>query len=321
MGMAKNDRLLYILNLLRSRRNLNAASLAKECGVTERSIYRDILALSQANIPIYYDHGYKLASDCFLPPLNFGQEEYQFIKMALESSPLRLTGKYGELADQVMAKVEAGISDSVRNEQRRHPQATHVSLMSTADLDRAADHFADLEKAIQDYRVIEVEYESIHSGISQRILEPYFVVFRARAFYFVAYCRMRQDFRTFRMDRVKSLRVLQEGFKPNRDINPESYFAGSWEVYGGEAVKVVVHFSGAAAKVVSSSSHHPDESVMPLDDGSVRYEVTVRGIEEIQRWILGFGRFAEVIEPESLRSSLQAIGEFLSDCYSRPVTE
>ena len=51
MGMAKYDRLLFILNLLRTRRNLNAAMIAAECGVTERSIYRDVIALSEANIP------------------------------------------------------------------------------------------------------------------------------------------------------------------------------------------------------------------------------------------------------------------------------
>ena len=80
MGMAKYDRLLYILNLLRSRKNLNARNIAEECGVTERSIYRDILSLSEANVPIYYDCGYKLASDNFLPPLNFDFDEYQFLK-------------------------------------------------------------------------------------------------------------------------------------------------------------------------------------------------------------------------------------------------
>ena len=92
MGMPKQDRLLYILNLLRARKNLNATQLAEECGVTERSIYRDILAISEANIPIYYDNGYKLATENFLPPLNFSFEEYSCLKIALESSPLIDTG-------------------------------------------------------------------------------------------------------------------------------------------------------------------------------------------------------------------------------------
>jgi len=88
MRMAKYDRLLYVLNVLRSRRTMNAARLAQECGVTERSIYRDIISLSEANVPIYYDNGYKLASDNFLPPLNFNLEEYSCLRLALESSPL-----------------------------------------------------------------------------------------------------------------------------------------------------------------------------------------------------------------------------------------
>lgn len=65
--MSKTDRLLFILNLIRSRRNLKARDLAKECEVSERTIYRDIMDLSSANIPIYFDDGYKFLTDAFLP--------------------------------------------------------------------------------------------------------------------------------------------------------------------------------------------------------------------------------------------------------------
>ena len=106
MGMPKYDRLLHILNLLRARRNMNAAALARECGVTERSVYRDIISLSEANIPIYYDHGYRLASDNFLPPLNFDYEEYHCLRLALDSSPLAKAGYYAEVLRRVRAKVE-----------------------------------------------------------------------------------------------------------------------------------------------------------------------------------------------------------------------
>ena len=105
MGMAKYDRLLYILNLLRSRKNLNAAKLAEECRVTERSIYRDMIALSEANVPIYYDNGYKLASDNFLPPFNFDFDEYCCLRLALESTPLKTTDKYSKLINQIQAKL------------------------------------------------------------------------------------------------------------------------------------------------------------------------------------------------------------------------
>lgn len=114
MGMAKYDRLLYILNLLRSRRNLNAGMLAAECGVTERTIYRDIVALSDANIPIYYDKGYKYASGNFLPPLNFNIDEYIILKTVLESSPLYQSGHSRKLINSIKSKIEACLSPSVK---------------------------------------------------------------------------------------------------------------------------------------------------------------------------------------------------------------
>lgn len=94
MGINKYDRLLLILNLLRSRKNMNAKMLAEECRITEQTIYRDLISLTEIEIPIYYDKGYKLAYDNFLPPLKFTLDEYNFIKQAIESSPLVNTKIY-----------------------------------------------------------------------------------------------------------------------------------------------------------------------------------------------------------------------------------
>ncbi|MFH0930314.1 MAG: HTH domain-containing protein, partial [Candidatus Zixiibacteriota bacterium] len=81
--MGKADRLLLILNLIRSRRNLRAKDLALECGVSERTIFRDINAISSANIPIYFENGYKFLTDAFLPPLNFSLDEYLVLYLGL----------------------------------------------------------------------------------------------------------------------------------------------------------------------------------------------------------------------------------------------
>ncbi len=317
MGMTKYDRLLYILNLLRSRRNLNAGRLAEECGVTERSIYRDILALSEANIPIYYDNGYKLASDNFLPPLNFDYDEYLFLRTALESSPLRLTDKYADMARKVQAKVEACLSESVLKRSKFTPIATHIDIASSLVQERGEQFYSVVEQAATEGRCIEIEYDSIHSGLNTRTVEPYFIIFKDRAFYFVAYCRLRSEFRTFRLDRILSVKLTDELFSRRDDINVETYFEGSWRVYSGDPVRVVVRFKGAAAKVVQTCTHHVDELVEAADDNTVLYTVTCRGLEEIQRWILGFGSEAEVLEPEVMRMELASIGRYLSKTYDK----
>ncbi len=315
MGMSKYDRLLHILNLLRARKNLNAARLAEECGVTERSIYRDITALSEANIPIYYDNGYKLASDNFLPPLNFDLDEYNCLRLTLESSPLGKTDKYAAVIRRIQAKIEAGLSDTVKREKKFTPPPTHVSIQTSIDRNQDQHFYSLIEHAVHNYTCLELTYDSIKSGMTDRLVEPYFIMFRGKAFYFVAYCHLRQDFRTFRIDRVRDVGPTEISFQRRRDIVPDKYFEGSWEVYSGEPVEVVVRFTGAAARVILSGTHHPDELVEQTDEGQVVYRVVTRGIEEIQRWILGFGAEAEVLEPLELKHNLSEIGQYFCITY------
>jgi predicted DNA-binding transcriptional regulator YafY len=315
MGMAKYDRLLFILNSLRSRKNLTAKDLAEQCSVTERSIYRDIIALSEANVPIYYDRGYKLASDNFLPPLNFDFDEYSCLKIAVDSTPLAKTEQYGSLLRRIRAKIDAAVSDTVRKRRRFTPQTTHIDIAVTHSGEAEESFYQLLEKAITECCCIELEYLSIQSGESRRIVEPYFVIFRGHAFYFVAFCRSKEEVRTFRLDRIKSLKILKETFNRRDDITPKSYFKGSWEVFSGEPVKVVLKLTGAAARVVLSGQHHASEQKEQHADGSIRYTVTVQGLEEIQRWILGFGNDAEVLSPPELRESLAEIGKYLDQTY------
>ena len=128
--MNKYDRMLHILNLLRSRKNLNAPELAKECAVTERTIYRDIISLSEMNVPIYFDNGYKLASDNFLPPLNFNLDEFQLMKKALESSPLVKTDRYQRTYQNLYAKLVSCLPDRVKMESKIRPD-TNATLHKT----------------------------------------------------------------------------------------------------------------------------------------------------------------------------------------------
>ena len=315
MGMSKYDRLLYILNLLRSRRNLNAQALAKECGVTQRSIYRDMLALSEANVPIYFENGYKLASDNFLPPLNFSLEEFRFLEQAMESSPLVQATQYRQMAEKLKAKIEAGLSDRVKKDSRVTPVVTHVAVESHANPRKAEKFFSVIEKAAAQYITVDLAYDSVTSGETQRKVDPYFVVFRGRAFYFVGFCHMRQDYRTFRVDRIVAVALTKDRFVKKSDIRPETYFDTGWSVDGGKRVTVEVEFIGTAAKIVASGRYFPNARIDRTRSGALRYEVEVNGLTEIRRWILGFGDEARVIRPALLKKRLRRVGDYLTSIY------
>lgn len=112
--MSKYDRLLFVLNLLKGRPGLSTQELARECEVSERTIYRYVDALSSANVPIYFDNGYRLLSDAFLPPLNFNLDDYLILKMSLSSSIFMKGSPLHQSAKNVLAKIEANLSPTVK---------------------------------------------------------------------------------------------------------------------------------------------------------------------------------------------------------------
>lgn len=305
MRMAKYDRLLFILNLLRTRRNLNAAMIAAECGVTERTIYRDVISISEANVPIYYDRGYKYASDNFLPPLNFNIDEYLTLISILESSPLYKSGLETKKIRSIKAKIEACLSQNVRKEKSYTSNPTSIHIKSTETGKIKNRFYATIEQGIRESKIIRLRYNSIKSGISDREIEPYFMIFIERAFYFVGYCYLRREMRTFRVDRVLKVSLTDKLFKPRKDVDPKAYFKDSWGVYGGVPVNVRVLMTGKAARIVQMGKHHPSEEIINIDDNKIEYRVTVSGTEEICRWLLGFGGDITVIEPDSLKKEVQ----------------
>ena len=150
-----------------------------------------------------------------------------------------------------------------------------------------------------------MRYDSIQGGIIERDVEPYFLIFIERAFYFVGYCRLRKALRTFRIDRIIDIKITDRKFIPRSGIDPAKYFENSWGVFSGEPIEVEAIFSGKAARIISMSQHHPKETTTPLKDGRVKYQVTVSGTEEICRWLLGFGGDVIVVKPLQLSAEIQ----------------
>ena len=313
--MNKYDRMLHILNLLRTRKNMNAETLARECNVTERTIYRDIFALSDLSIPIYYDNGYKLASDNFLPPLNFTFDEYQLLKLSLESSPLINTDKYKDVYNALKAKIENCLSEKVIREKKYSPQTTHIEIPES-DVNQGQELVhTKLEAAISGLHTIKMVYESITSGLTERKLDPYFIVFRGRAFYTVGYCHQKKEIRTFRLSRIREIHQTNDLFIKESGVSPETYFDKSWSVYSGEPVEVVVEFKNVAARVVETSFASESGKIEQIDTATIRYTTITKGTEEIMRWILGFGADAKVISPEELRKNILSIGLYIAEAY------
>ncbi len=313
--MSKYDRLLYVLNLLRGRPGLSASQLARECEVTERTVYRYINSLSSANIPIYFDRGYRLLSDAFLPPLNLTPDDYLVLKMALSSSVFASRSPLRKPAKSVLAKIEANLGSTVMKDLDKLRDVASINIKSTSDFSRLSLSFKLIKQSILNRKSLKIVYESLQSGESTRQVDPYSLVYRRHAWYLVGFCHRRNEIRLFRLNRIKKITLLDKSFQRKKDFSLSEFFKDSWELYQGEPVDVRIKFKGIAAKVIESGQHHPSEKTNKLKDGSLVYEVKVNGIEEIRRWVLGFGEDAEVLKPQELKEKIKSTIEKMKRFY------
>jgi len=283
--------------------------------VSERTIYRYINALSSANIPIYFDQGYRLLSDAFLPPLNLTLDDYLVLKTALSSSVFANRSPLRKQAKSVLAKIEANLGSAVTKDLGKLRDVAWVNVKATSDFSRLSLTFKLIEQSILNRKSLKIVYESLKSGESSRDVDPYSLVFRRHAWYLIGFCHRRNEVRLFRLSRIKKITLLDKSFEKKQDFFLSDFFKDSWELYQGEPVCVRIKFRGITAKVIESGQHHPSEKITKLKDGSLTYEVKVNGTEEICRWVLGFGEDAKVLEPKELKEKIRLTVEKMKRVY------
>jgi predicted DNA-binding transcriptional regulator YafY len=283
---------------LRRRRPLTVSQMAEECGVTTRTIYRDIDTISQANYPIYYDGGYRLLPTGSTPPPQFTGEEQNLLRSALDSWPLAQTKAYRTTLRRIQAKLDGWQNGGARTGHDDGGPTVRPRTGTDPDLDRKL--FDWITQAISSRRRLDMTYDSITSGKSRRRVDPYFLVFRGRAYYLVGFCHRRESFRMFRLGRIKSVSLTRQPFERDPKVSLERLFKGSWEVYLGTPFEAVVRFRGRAARVLAGGQRHASETIKSEGTESLQYTVMVNSVEEFGRWVLGYGGDALVLSPPAL---------------------
>jgi predicted DNA-binding transcriptional regulator YafY len=203
--VAKSDRLLLILNLLRSRGNLKASDLANECEVSERTIYRDICALSEARVPIYFDHGYRLLTDAFLPPLNFTLDELLTISLGLSSDPVQSLSSLRRSAKQALAKIESLMPEKIKADYEKTKQKIVVQPGKRSSQKGKALLFELLRQAISQEKKIKLHGVSEHSSNMIELI-PKALVYKKGTWYLAG--EIQKSTRYFRLEMIKSVSLI-----------------------------------------------------------------------------------------------------------------
>lgn len=296
-------RLLKIISLIENRQGASMKMLVQECEVSYRTIYRDIEALSQGGMPIFFDPDagrYRFTEKVFLKPLTFSLDEAAAL-IQCSGAFVKDTMPMSQALQRAQERILASLPADRQRKVDELRSAIDIRVAQYPD-QVCTDVFSCVEQAVSRRTRIQVIYYTKSTDIeNERKLDPYLITYRGTAWYLVAYCHLRQAVKLFRVDRIRQISLLAETFDYPKNFSAAAFFEGSWVIEQGEPVQVRLRFNPEVARWLRGRQYHPSQHTTDEQDGSLIYEVTVTGTREITRWILGFGAAVEVLSPPELR--------------------
>jgi len=228
--MRRADRLFQIVQYLRGGRLVTARTLGQRLEVSERTIYRDIADLQASGVPIDGEAGvgYLMREGYDLPPLMFNRAE--IVALVVGARLIRAWGgaKMALAATEALNKIETMLPPEAKKaagEISVHAFDMNMGERQRADLDR-------IEAAINERRVLAVRYADEGGKETEREIEPLGLYFWGKVWTLIAWCRLRDGFRMFRIDRMAQVAETAEGFVPAKGRTLQDYLAQLSEAGG-----------------------------------------------------------------------------------------
>ncbi len=217
------SRLTAILTQLQTKRLLTATELASKFSVSVRTIYRDIRALEQSGVPVLTEEGkgYTLMEGYRLPPIMFTESQANALIIAEQLVLKNKDASFVKNYSEAIEKIKAVLKHSVKDKANLLAERTRFSQNSNNE--RNSNNLSELQFALTNFYLTRIEYTNEANKATSRLIEPFALLSTQENWLLVAWCRLRKEFRFFRLDRINKLHVLTEKFIPHK-MTLQEYF-------------------------------------------------------------------------------------------------
>jgi predicted DNA-binding transcriptional regulator YafY len=321
MNLTRIHRLLSLLSLLQAGKGFNVEGLAQECGVSRRTVFRDLDLLRLSGVPLQFDEErqqYNLQGGFFLPPTNFTTEEALSLIVLCHELGDQSGLPFLNSAQSAAVKLESALPGKLRDQLRELSAALTITPLPRNPLEGKRPVFEQLREALAERRSVRIRYRSLHEGEEIRTkLQPYRLFFSRRSWYVAGRSSLHRATRTFNLSRVTEIEPLEDRYRIPRGFTVERFLRNAWHLIPepGPDWNIVVRFSKMVALNVAEVHWHKTQQLRWNDDGTIDFSVTVSGLNEISWWILGYGDQAEVLRPEELRRMIARRAARLTEMY------
>ncbi len=317
-----SGRLLKLLSLLQSHRDWTGPELADRLGVTTRTVRRDVDKLRALGYPVEADlgvhGGYRLGAGASLPPLLLDDDEAVAVAVGLRTAAGGTVAGIAETSVRALAKLEQVLPSRLRHRVR----SLHSMTVPLAGSGPVVDPevLAVLAGACRDHQRLRLDYTSADGTTSRRVCEPHRLVHTGRRWYLVAWDNDRDDWRTFRVDRLRPRDTPGPRFAPRQlsdaevaELTSHSVSTAGYRYQG----RFTFHASAdEVRKVVTPTSVR----VEPVDDETCVVHAGSNHLNELGVWVALLGFDFEIHEPPELAEALTGVADRLLRATGRAAT-
>jgi predicted DNA-binding transcriptional regulator YafY len=311
--MNRIDRISAILIQLQSRRVVKASDIAERFGISLRTVYRDVRTLEEAGIPIIGEAGvgYSIMDGYRLPPIMFTREEATAFLTA-EKFVDKLTDESTAAQHRsAMYKIRAILKTSEKDLLESMDNNIEVLRSRHQHADNNNDHIQAILNGIANKQVLCIEYLAGYTQQeTKREIEPVGIFFLDGYWHLIAFCRMREDYRDFRCDRVRSLSATGQSFA-GKHPTLKAYIAQT--AYEKKLETIVIKVENTMVRFLGEQKYYHGFVSEKQLKGNTEMTFLSMSVEGFARWFMMLGDVAEIISPPELKGKVKKLALLIAE--------
>ncbi len=295
---------------LANHRAPNASTLAEKIGVSPKTIRRDIKCMQEDwELPIEYDaaeHAYSYTREVgTFPPVLVNEGEVLALFVAHQAMSAYEGTPFEKPLHSAFFKLAHSLKGEFSIDLASLDKTLSFKNVGVAEADLTVFDF--ISQATLHSREVEFNYRKLEdSKPGKRRVQPYHIACVNQLWYLFAFDIDRKEMRTFAVPRIRGPLKRGRAFSKPKNFSLADHLMNSFGVFSssGEPQEIILDFSPFAARLVSERSWHPSQTLQPHHDGSLTLTLELGSLEEIERWILGWGEHVQVLAPDTLRDRI-----------------
>jgi predicted DNA-binding transcriptional regulator YafY len=311
-------RLISTILMLQRRGTLKASELAEELGVSERTVHRYMGMLEEMGIPIYSERGpyggFSLVRGYKLPPLVFTPEEATALYLGAELVKDIWGASYHDATVAATAKLDNVLPEALLQEVEQAQRGLVVTGWLRRDYGPWAPILDDLRRCVARRRRLHLIYQSFRQETTRRTVDPYALALQWGNWYLAAFCHLREDMRTFRIDRIQRVEPTDEYFEVPPDFDARAYLEQMASQRPEAYYRVVVRFDLEVAHIVRERREEWQD-LTEHGDGSVTLAFDASELDWPCRWVLTYQDRATVLSPPELAAKVRDVARSIAARY------